>query len=136
MKNRIIALVVGMVAPSIICFMLLALSCNQGGSDVPLPPSIIIGIVKDSVAATPIQNALVIMDTVPDTTDTQKYMPFTYTDSSGFYNLLVQGGQTNEPISAFKNGYVSQTKFFSVEPADSVTVNFSLDSTASLSGKW
>jgi hypothetical protein len=118
----------GVVKYSIIiilgAFLLWGVTCRRGGVTPPEPvPSRVCGCVKDSTTHMPIPGTLVIVDTVSDT----MYINHDYSDSLGYYSIIIAPEDVkNHPISAFKDGYHPQTKYFSVEPKESVTVNFYL----------
>ena len=87
---------------------------------------IVRGYVIDSTNDFPIQDVLVITDTISDTTGLANTPPYDVTDSTGYYHIIIVAGVENSPISAFSSNYFPKTKYFSVGINDSVTVNFNL----------
>jgi hypothetical protein len=109
---------------AIVILLLSIIACNKSCVTRPHPTSIVRGYVYDSLSNLAIENVLVIVDTIADTTQIDI---FDYTDTLGFYNIVIAGGGQDLPISAFGPGYYEKAMHFSVIPGDTAEVNFYLN---------
>jgi hypothetical protein len=99
------------------------IACNKGCITRPHPTSLVRGYVYDSLSNMPIGSAFVSIDTV---IDSDSLYIFDYTDTMGFYNIVMAGGGQDLPISAFKEDYYPKTIQFSVVATETVRVDFYL----------
>jgi len=104
------------------CILILLIGCNLGGVTRPYPKVIIHGHVEDSLTGLPIGDVFVVLSSNEDTTTLNS----DYTNANGYYSFDVCFYFDSFPISAFKSGYDSSTKYISTDTEDSVITNFKL----------
>ena len=96
--------------------------CNLGHTPKPYPKVIIHGYVEDSLTGLPIGDAFVVLSSNEDTTTLNS----DYTNANGYYSFDVCFYFDSFPISAFKSGYDSSTKYISTDTEDTVITHFKL----------
>jgi hypothetical protein len=121
MINSSHAILKGLFSLSVFIFSVYAYGCSNHKVIGDPPPGFIGGYITDSITAQPIYQAWISHDSVFDTTDV-----FAFADSAGYYVLYAGFPSIHRWTYCGKNGYVTQSREYSVSSLDTTKLDFEL----------